>query len=561
MSEKTHDAKGQADVGIASDIQVVKDIDPAEEPQNDDTIADNHSRWQRLCDRLLWTPPNCRWSADNPPKFSMPLNILFAFAGAFTVANLYYNHPILNVLAHDFDVPYDKVSLIPTVAQVGYALGLFFLCPLGDLLKRRPFVLSLVLFTATLTIGLCLTQSFVAFCVIQAIIGFTTVTPQLMLPLVGDLAPPNKRAAALSVVVSGFVLGILVARLLSGIMATFVSWRYIYWLSVGLQYIIFLLLWAFMPDYPSTNKKLNYLKMLWSMLVMLVSHPVLLQASLVSFFISSTFTSFWTVLTFLLTGPPYHYDSVSVGLFALIGIATMFLTPLYGRYVIDRFVPWFSVILGMSWCLLGICLGAYTGTFTVAGPILQAWFLDLGVQTSQVANRSSIYALEPKARNRVNTVFMVFVFFGQLMGTSVGSQIYTRHGWAASQSFSVAAIGCAFLVNAARGPWENRWVGWRGGLSIFKKEKNSATGLAVETRNPLRRMSTNGTGKGGNETGDVEKAVVVTAGERDDGEFVEDGFAQVNMSKAVDMREEEEVESEKSQEDAIEKHEIASDVP
>ena len=551
MSEKTHDAKDQADVGITSDSQVVKDIDPAEETQhNNETPADEPSRWQRFSGRLLWIPPNCRWQPDNPPKFSMPLNILFAFAGAFTVANLYYNHPILNVLAHDFNVPYDKVSLIPTVAQVGYALGLFFLCPLGDLLKRRPFVLSLVLFTATLTIGLCLTQSFVAFCVIQAIIGFTTVTPQLMLPLVGDLAPPNKRAAALSVVVSGFVLGILVARLLSGIMATFVSWRYVYWLSVGLQYIIFLLLWAFMPDYPATNKKLNYLKMLWSMLVMLVSHPVLLQASLVSFFISSTFTSFWTVLTFLLTGPPYHYDSVTVGLFALIGIATMFLTPLYGRYVIDRFVPWFSVILGMSWCLLGICLGAYTGTFTVAGPILQAWFLDLGVQTSQVANRSSIYALEPKARNRVNTVFMVFVFFGQLMGTSVGSQIYTRHGWAASQSFSVAAIGCAFLVNAARGPWENRWVGWRGGLSIFKKEKNSATGLAVEKRNPLRRMSTNGTGRNVAGVGDVEKAVVVGADERPD--------PTVNREDAT--KEREEAESDESHDDAIEKHEAASDI-
>ncbi|KAF2487756.1 major facilitator superfamily domain-containing protein, partial [Neohortaea acidophila] len=433
-------------------------------------------RWRRLYDRIFWVPPNCRWDTDAPPKFSMPLNILFAFAASFTVANLYYSHPILNILARDFGVPYAKVSQIPTVAQAGYAGGLFFLCPLGDLLKRRPFVLSLVFVTATVSIGLCVTKSFEVFSGIQFIIGFTTVTPQLMLPLVGDLAPPHRRAAALSIVVSGFVLGILVARLLSGIVAFYVSWRYVYWLSVGLQYAIFASLWLFMPDYPSTNKRMNYFKMLWSMLVMVAKHPVLVQASLVALFTSSTFTSFWTVLTFLLADPPYNYNSVDIGLFALIGISAMFLMPLYGRYIIDRFVPWFSVILGMFWCMLGICIGAYTGSFTVAGPILQAWFLDIGLQSSQVANRSSIFSIEPKARNRVNTVFMVCVFCGQLMGTSIGAHIYARAGWEAAQSYSVAAIGVALLITFARGPYESRWVGWRGGLSIFKRDRASADG-------------------------------------------------------------------------------------
>ena len=261
-------------------------------------------------------------------------------------------------------------------------------------------------------------------------------------------------------------------------------------MSVGLQYAIFISLWFFMPDYPATNIGLNYFKMLWSMILMLTKHPILVQASIISLLTSATFTSFWTVLTFLLAGPPYHYDSVTIGLFALIGICPMIFMPLYGRYIIDRFVPWFSVITGMAWCMTGICLGAYTGTFTVAGPILQAWFLDFGVQTSQVANRSSIYSIEPKARNRVNTVFMVFVFFGQLTGTSAGAHIYADGGWIASQSFSVAAIGLALIVIFARGPWETGWIGWSGGLSIFKKDKESADGIAAERRNPLRRLST-----------------------------------------------------------------------
>lgn len=169
--------------------------------------------------------------------------------------------------------------------------------------------------TRRFSIGLCVTQSFVAFEAIQFLVGLTTVTPQLMLPLVGDLAPPDKRAAALSIVVAGFMLGILLARLLSGIVTNFTSWRNVYWLSVGLQYVIFGMLWAFMPDYPATNKNLNYFKMLWSILVILTKHPVLVQACLIAFFTSATFTSFWTDLTFLLSSPPYNYSPVIIGLF------------------------------------------------------------------------------------------------------------------------------------------------------------------------------------------------------------------------------------------------------
>lgn len=104
----------------------------------------------RIVEILTWCPPRCRWDPANPPKFSMALNLLFGFSGAFTVANLYYNHPILNVLARDFHVPYEKVAEIPTVMQAGYAAGLLFLCPLGDSLPRRPFTLGLVFFTATM---------------------------------------------------------------------------------------------------------------------------------------------------------------------------------------------------------------------------------------------------------------------------------------------------------------------------------------------------------------------------------------------------------------------------
>jgi predicted MFS family arabinose efflux permease len=292
-----------------------------------------------------------------------------------------------------------------------------------------------------------------------------------MLPLVGELAPPHRRATSLSIVVSGLLLGMLVARLLSGILTQYTSWRSVYWFSFGIQYLVFILLYFFMPDYPSTNPGgLNYFTMLFSIIKLVFKYPILVQACLVGFMVSSTFTSYWTTLTFLLSSPPYSYDSATIGLFALIGIGAMCFGPVYSRTIIDRFVPLFSVILGLLYCITGVIIGTYTGNFTVAGPIIQAFTIDLGLQTSQIANRSSIYTIEPKARNRVNTAYMVAVFSGQLMGTVVGNKLYARGGWTSSGSASVGFLGGALCICFARAPWETHWVGWRGGWSIRRRD-------------------------------------------------------------------------------------------
>lgn len=305
-----------------------------------------------------------------------------------------------------------------------------------------------------------------------------------MLPLVGDLAPPHRRATALSIVVSGNLLGILLARILSGVVTQFTSWRNIYWLSLGLQYFIFILLWLFMPDYPSTNPQgINYFRILWSIVCLPPQYPVLVQASLISMCLSATFTSYWTTLTFLLAGAPYNYTPLVIGLFALIGIGAMCLGPVYAKVLINRFVPTFSVVIGACANLIGIVVGTYTGRYSVAGPIIQAFAMDAGLQITQVANRSAIYAIAPKARNRVNTVFMLGTFCGQLIGTAAGNALYARGGWIASGSLSVGLTCAAVLIAIARGPWEDGWYGWSGGWSIRKKDLMSADGKTNETSN------------------------------------------------------------------------------
>lgn len=331
-----------------------------------------------------------------------------------------------------------------------------------------------------------------------------------MLPLVGELAPPNKRAAALGIVTSGLTIGILLARVLSGTVTNFVTWRAIYWMSAGLQVTIAALLWAFMPHYPSTNPGgLNYFFILYSVFRMLTRHGVLVQACLIAFCTSLTFTSFWTTLTFLLSSAPFGYAPLPIGLFGLIGIFGTLFVPVFSRLVTDRFVPLFSVVVGELMCLVGIVVGTYVGTFCVAGPVVQAFLLDAGMQAVAVANRSAIYAIEPKARNRVNTAFMLATFCGQITGTAVGNKLYAEGGWIRSGSCSVGFICGTFVIVAMRGPWEEGWVGWTGGWSILKKDKNSADGKTAEvaTYSVQRRSEPGDLENGLREETAIEKAL------------------------------------------------------
>lgn len=298
-----------------------------------------------------------------------------------------------------------------------------------------------------------------------------------MLPLVGELAPPNRRPLALSIVVSGNLLGIVIARILSGVVTNYTNWRNIYWIALGLQYGIFLALYAFMPAYPSTNPlpRTNrfraflkaYPRLLFSILQLAFKYPVLVQAGLISFCTSVSFTNYWTTLTFLLSSQayPYRLSPTPIGLFGLIGVAGIFLGPLYAKYLIQPLkIPLYSVLVGEAINLVGCVVGTYTGTFTLAGPVIQALGLDAGLQITQIANRSAIYGVEPTGRNRVNTVFMICTFLGQITGTAAGNEIFDRYGgWRSSGSMGVAFVAFSFLICIARGPHEEGWIGWGGG--------------------------------------------------------------------------------------------------
>ncbi|OIW31632.1 MFS general substrate transporter [Coniochaeta ligniaria NRRL 30616] len=468
VSEKGHDPA--RDLGspagifgetIASDEDTVSTAETETRPVKEGAIR---QIWH-------WKPSATRYDPDNPPKFTVGLNILFALAGAFTVATLYYNQAILFKIADTFHVSFEKASTVATLMQAGYATGLLFICPLGDLFRRRPFIIGLVAFTATLWLALCLTTSFVAFQVVSFLCGVTTVTPQLMLPLVGDLAPPARRASSLAIVVSGMAMGMMIARLLSGIVANYTDWRNIYWFGFGTQYLIAILLFFFMPDYPSKNPDgLNYFKMMYSIFYLLFTEPLLLQAALITYLTQAIFTSYWTTLSFLLSQSPYNYSSIVIGLFGLIGIVIILTAPIYSRLILDKIVPLASAIFGLLIELVGVTIGTFVGSHNVAGPVIQAVTIDIGAQFANIALRSSIYTLRTDARNRINTGYMLLSFCGQLTGTAVGNRLFAQGGWTYSGGCSIGFVGLALIIAFARGPRETGWLGWGGGWRLRRDD-------------------------------------------------------------------------------------------
>ncbi|BGP48575.1 hypothetical protein JCM10450v2_004451 [Rhodotorula kratochvilovae] len=418
---------------------------------------------------FLPIPKHLQYDSERPFHFGLLLNAIFAFAATFSVANLYYPQPILIVLSESFDVSYNEVTNIPTLLQASYALGLAFICPTGDLVRRRPLLLLVVAVAAILSLILAIVPNVTSFQAISFFLGAASVTPQILLPLAGDLAPPARRASALSIVLAGLLLGILLARVLAGLVAEKASVSALYYMSFGLQALIWLLVYATVPDYPAKNAHLSYFQILWSMAKYLFTEPLLVQACLISAAASVIFSCFWTSSTFLL-GDFYGYNSLEIGLFALVGVAGVLAAPLLGR-LIDSLVPWLGALIGVLGILVSQVLFTAAATQSIGVVCVVIFVLDVAMQMQQVSLSTRIFSLSAAARARLSAVFLVCNFAGQLIGTAAGTRVYLDYGYRASGGLCVALAGFSVAVLFLRGPHlpNKRWVGWAGGWELRKR--------------------------------------------------------------------------------------------
>ncbi len=375
---------------------------------------------------------------------SRSLVLLFAVSCGVSVANLYYAQPVLDDIAKSFGTSSGTAGLVVTSAQIGYAVGLALLVPLGDLLTRR-WLVPLVL--AVTAVGLVVSASAPDIGVLIAVglvVGAGSVAAQILVPMAASLAEMEHRGHVVGVVMSGLLMGILLARTVSGVVAQASSWRVVYVMAAGLTVLLALVLARRLPG-ESDRPRMGYGTLLRSAARLLATESLLRRRALFGALGFAAFSVFWTTMAFLLAGAPYHYDDLTIGLFGLVGAGGALCANVAGRWA-DR--GWtrtttlvFAGLVMVSF--LPLWWGRHDLTMLIVGILV----LDVGVQGLQVTNQSIIYRLAPDARSRVNSAYMVCYFAGGAIGSAVGSSLYESHRWAGVCVLG-AAIGIAATVAA-----------------------------------------------------------------------------------------------------------------
>jgi predicted MFS family arabinose efflux permease len=366
--------------------------------------------------------------------------LILAIASGLSVANMYYNQPLLAEIGRTFNASSNAVGYVSMLTQIGYALGMLFFVPLGDIRERRTLISGLLIAVSLSLIGFATAQNLTWMYIASFAIGITTVVPQVIIPLSAELALPEERGKVIGTVMSGLFFGILLARTISGIIGDMFGWRAMYWIAAVVMLLLSFILYRLIPATKPDNNS-SYSDLLKSMGQLIRRYSTLRESSLIGACMFGGFSVFWTSLAFFLEGEPYHYSSSITGLFGLIGVAGAAGAPFIGRLA-DRIAP--KKIVGI---LLLITLIAY-GFFGLAGFMIWSLIagviiLDLGVQGSQVSNQTRIYALEPAARSRINTVFMVSTFTGGAIGSTLGSFAWQHWGWS-----GVCLMGGTLVVAA-----------------------------------------------------------------------------------------------------------------
>jgi len=392
--------------------------------------------------------------ATAPRPVSRPIVILLAAACGLAVANLYYAQPLLHLLAANFSTSSAVVATVVTVTQIGYAAGLVLLVPLGDLLDRRRLVAIVLVVDGIALCGTALSGSLLIFEVCSLVVGCSSVVAQVLVPLAADLASAERRGRVVGTVMSGLLLGILLARTASGLVAAAAGWRTVYWVAAGAMMVLSLTLTVFLPEDP-TSSDLKYLGLLASAAAMARQEPVLRQRALLGGLAFAAFSATWTTLAFLLAGSPYRYGTAVIGLFGLVGAAGALCASFAGRLA-DR--GWErAASVGFAALVAAAFLLMIAGRFALPPLLAGIVVLDIGVQGLGITNQSLIYRLREGARSRLNSVYMTTYFVGGAAGSALGGLLYSDLGWI---GVCWLGLGLAVLLIAvaARGPGRARGV-------------------------------------------------------------------------------------------------------
>ncbi len=376
------------------------------------------------------------------------ITIALGVACGAAVANLYYAQPLLPLISKSFHVSEGAATSVVTVSQIGYAAGLILLLPLGDLLENRRLVSRLLLGTTAALVVAALAPSFSVFLGMIALVGLTSVVAQILVPFAAHLAPPAERGRFVGKVMSGLLLGILLARSVASLVAAAWGWRAIYAISAALMILTSVALARILPARRPDHTD-GYRTLVGSVLTLARQEPLLRRRAVGQALMFAAFSAFWTAVAYELVGV-HHFSQPEVALFALVGAAGAASAPIAGRLGdlgYGSAVRVGGAGLGVLAMVLA-CLGASRVLLLAAAAIL----LDLAVQSHQVISQREIYALREDARARINSIYMGTVFVSAAIASAVTGVLHDSAGWPGVTIFAAALCAGGVLASVVAPP-------------------------------------------------------------------------------------------------------------
>ncbi|HZY17822.1 MAG TPA: MFS transporter [Ramlibacter sp.] len=394
--------------------------------------------------------------ATTPSQPSRALMLLLAAGAGLSVASIYYAQPLLGVVAADLAAPPWLVGWIPTATQLGYAAGLLFLGPLADRFDRRRVILAKALALVVALLLAAAAPSVHALLAASALIGITATLAQDFVPAAAALAPASSRGRLVGTVMTGLLLGILLSRVLSGLVAEQFGWRAMFVAAALAVAAIGGASWRSLPAFPP-SATLGYGALLRSLGTVWRQHPALRRAAVAQGLLGLGFSAFWSTLAVMLHGSPFHLGSAAAGAFGLAGAAGALAAPFAGRAA-DRRGPLHVVRLAAAVAAAAfLAMGAGSAlppTWQLVLLAVGTVVFDLGVQGALIAHQTIVYGLDAAARSRLNVVLMTVMFLGMAAGSGLGSLLLAHGGWTAVMVLAavsaIAALGVQARPGAAR---------------------------------------------------------------------------------------------------------------
>lgn len=374
--------------------------------------------------------------------------VMSAVAG-INVANIYYNQPILNTIAHDLNISALAVGNLPTFSQIGYGLGLFFISPLGDKIDRKKLLLFSHFLLGLALVGLSFVENIYALYLLSLLVGLFAVSAQIVIPMAASMSGKEK-GRVVGTIFSGLLTGILLARTLSGYITDwFGNWHSVFAFSAILVFGCMVMISKNLPSIVPNFSK-SYASLLYSSIDQLKRFALLRSNALLITILFGVFCSFWTTLTFKLSLAPFYFDSDVIGLFGVLAVAGALFAPYIGK-IADKVNPTFTKILSIGMIIISILLMKWFEESLLAF-ILATLLLDIGFQAVQINNLAQIYTLDESAHSRINTIYMSSMFIGGALGTFTGVYCWEHGGWAlvTLQLLALSVVSLAIIIATAR---------------------------------------------------------------------------------------------------------------